>query len=183
MADQGAIAELPGTIALTIVALRAPLFAANGSVIWADHRLTSINAALRAPAFLFRGATMLLGVQERLWPGGRDDLEGSPTPPSLRVVGGGVMHFRLPVDTGVRALSVKCRETSTLVPRPVLRVRSNVEVGLQVDLEATAPSGVDWVTVGPLTFTASAKGGIAIELLSFSASWEGECHWDNLLLT
>jgi len=182
MPDQGAIAKLPGTMAVVVVALRAPIFSGSGTALWADHRFASTLVAQRAPLFLFRGATMLVGVQDQLWPGGRDDLEGSPTPPSLRVVGGGVMRFRLPVDAGVRTLSVKCRETSSLVARPTLRVRANVEIGLQADLEAVAPSGSGWVTVGPLTFTASTKGGVAIELLSFAASWEGECQWDNLLL-
>ena len=119
MADQGAIAKQPGATYSTYVALRAPLIAGSGLAVWADSRLASTRVALRAPAFLFRGATILVGVQDRLWGGGRDDTEGSPASPSLRVAGGGVFRFRIPIDSGQRSISVKCKETSSLVPRPV----------------------------------------------------------------
>lgn len=123
---------------------------------------------------------MLLGVQDRLWGGGRDEADGDPASPSLRVVGGGVFRFRIPVDSGQRSISVKCKEVSTLVPRPILRVCENGEIGLVASVEAVAPAGTGWITVGPATFAATAKGGVVIELVSFSLSWEGECHWDSL---
>ncbi len=180
MADQGSIATLPGEIYSTLVALRAPLFQASGQAVWHDDRLASTRVALRAPAFIFRGASVLVGVQDRLWGGGRDETEGNPASPSLRVAGGGVFRFRIPIDSGQRSVSVKCKETSALAPRPVLRICENGEVGLLAAVEAVAPAGSGWVTVGPATFTATAKGGVVIELVSFSLSWEGECYWDSL---
>ena len=59
---------------------------------------------------------------------------------------------------------------SILIARPTLTVRANPAIGVNADVTATAPAGTGWVTIGPLTFTASASGGIVIELF---APWDG----------
>jgi len=183
MADQGSIAFDPRGFSSALVALRAPIIQAIGAATWPGPFPGGCFVALRAPIILYRGASALFGLQDRQWPGGRDNAEGSPTTPCLRITGGGVIRIRIPVDAGSRSISVKAREISNVVPRPLLRVCENGEIGLLAALEATAPAGTGWVTVGPLTFTASAKGGVAIDLVSFGQSWEGECRWDSLSIT
>ena len=178
------LASNPAALLSTIVvALRAPLIQTNGAASWPMANLATQRVALRAPLFLYRGAVTLFGIQDRQWPGGRDESDGSPASPCLRVLGGGVFRFRIPVDAGVRSISVKCREASTLAPRPVLRICENAEIGLLAPIEATAPAGTGWVTVGPVTFSASVKGGVVVELVSFGLSWEGDCRWDSFGLS
>lgn len=62
----------------------------------------------------------------------------------------------------------------------MIRICENREIGLLLPVEATAPAGTGWVTVGPAVFTATAKGGVVVELVSFGKSWEGDCRWDSL---
>lgn len=117
---------------------------------------------------------------DRLYLGGRDDEEGEPDPPCIRIRLGGSLRFRIPVDAGMRRVSVKCWEASSLPERPRLVIHPNSEIGLNETLSAQAPAGAGWVTVGPLSFTASQKGGVAIELISYRGTTEWDCRWDNL---
>lgn len=110
---------------------------------------------------------------------GRDDSDGQPTP-CLRVGGSFSLRFRIGVLAGVRTITVQAKQTNAGEPRPVLMVAANSDVGLDAPLLATAPAGAGWVTVGPVTFTATVAGAIEVELRNPSGF--RPCQFDNLLV-
>jgi hypothetical protein len=110
----------------------------------------------------------------------RDLTEGEPSPPSLHMSKGGILRFRIPVAPGARAISVRAKQPSALLPRPRFRLLANAEIGLLDDLSAVAPSGADWVTVGPVTFVATQAGGVVVELFAPWISHEAGCWFDGL---
>jgi|GEM_PF-2230628 len=100
----------------------------------------------------------------------RDDSEGSSAPPSLYLPKGGRIRLRIPIAAGSRAVTVKARQPSAGLPRPTARILTNAAIGLNADLTAAAPAGTGWVSIGPLTFNATANGGVEVELF---APWSG----------
>jgi hypothetical protein len=78
---------------------------------------------------------------------------------------------------------VWAKQVQTLIPRPVLRVRRNAEVGLGADLSASAPESADWVKIGPVTWNATATGGVYVELVTFATGHLAACWWDDLAIT
>src|SRR5690606_2428061 len=119
---------------------------------------------------------------DRLYLGGRDNTDGEPDAPCIRIRLGGSLRFRCPVDSGTRRISVKARERSSQPERPRMVVHANNEIGLNSALTAQAPPGTGWVTIGSVTFTASQKGGVVVELISYRSTTEGDCQWDNLVI-
>lgn len=121
------------------------------------------------------------GMESRLNVGVfRDLTEGEPSPPSLHMSKGGILRFRIPVAPGSRAISIRAKQPSALLPRPRFRLLANVEIGLLDDLVAVAPAGGDWVTVGPVTFVATQAGGVVVELFAPWNSHEAGCWFDGL---
>lgn len=115
---------------------------------------------------------------------GRDDTEGRTSPPSFRMSNGGSLRFRLAVTAaGLRSISVWAKQPDATLPRPVLWVLRNDAVGLLADLTTTASAGAGWVQLGPVTFTATATGGVVVELNSYSIGHVAECYWDDLAIT
>ena len=110
----------------------------------------------------------------------RDLAEGEPSPPSLHLPKGGVLRFRLPVAPGARAISIRARQPSGILPRPRMRLLANPEIGLNEDLSAFAPLGDGWVTVGPVTFIATQAGGVVLELFAPWDNHEAGCWFDGL---
>jgi hypothetical protein len=112
--------------------------------------------------------------------GGRDDVEGSPAPPSFATPYGGTIRLRLGVEAGARSVSVKVKQPSAILPRPTMRIMPNAAVGIAAELIATAPTGAGWVTVGPIAFTATAAGGIFLELSAPFSGGESGAWWDTV---
>lgn len=81
---------------------------------------------------------------------------GSPTSPSLRLDYNGFWRFRWVVKGGNRSISVLAQQNSTgSVNRPSMVIKSNSNVGINFDLSASAADGSGWITMGPITFTAT----------------------------
>ncbi len=97
------------------------------------------------------------------------------------------MRFVFPVSIGTRNVTVKVRETSDFISagrRPKLRILADAAMGVPTTLEAQAPVGSGWFTLGPLTFTAPATGAIVVELESFNDNNEqSNCRWDSVQIT
>lgn len=110
----------------------------------------------------------------------RDGSAGAAAPPSLRMTRAGVFRFLWPVKAGARRVSVKVRQPYPATPRPRLVVKTNAEVGLLADATADAASGSDWLTVGPITFTATAAGTVWVELWCRAPGTQVECSWDDI---
>jgi len=111
---------------------------------------------------------------------GRDDTEGNPTS-SLRVGGSFSYKFRVAVPAGDRTFAVSAKQPLSGEARPMLIVHANPDVGLNSSLVASAPAGSGWVTTDTLSFTATANGGVVVELRNPAGS--RVCWFDNLSLT
>lgn len=120
------------------------------------------------------------GDEYHVLDGGRDDEDGSPTPPSFSMPWGGTIRLRLGIEAGPRSVSVKVKQPSATLPRPTMRIMPNAEVGIATELIATAPTGEGWVTVGPIAFTATAAGGIFLELSAPFSGGESGASWDTV---
>lgn len=110
----------------------------------------------------------------------RDDSVGASAAPSLRMTRYGVYRCLWSIAPGSRRVSVKVRQTLPDTPRPRLVVKATPEVGLAADLTADAPAGTDWVTIGPLAFTATAIGAVWVELWCLATGTGVACWWDDL---
>ncbi len=91
---------------------------------------------------------------------GRDDVEGDPDSHCLHVLLGGAFRFRIPIDEGTRRVKIRCKDESTKLQRPELIIHENAEIGLLQELRVGAQVGSGWVTIGPITFTATKRGGV-----------------------
>ena len=124
-------------------------------------------------SFLFGSSEAVLGA--------RDNTEGNPAQPSLRMDSRGVFRMRWKVLPGTRTITVSVKQAVNLSPRPTIVVRANPDIGVNSDVTETAPGGASWVTIGPATVTPSSAGVLAVEL---RANYDGQyqqapCYWDN----
>lgn len=110
----------------------------------------------------------------------RDDAVGFSAPPSIYYPRGGFLRIRLAVSAGLRSVTIKAKQPATGIPRPTARILANPAIGVNADVSATAPSGTDWVTLGPITFTASTAGGVVLELFAPWSGFDGGCWFDNV---
>lgn len=110
----------------------------------------------------------------------RDDTVGFSAPPSIYYPRGGFMRIRLAVSAGLRSVTIKAKQPATGIPRPTAKILANPSIGVNADVSATAPSGTDWVTIGPITFTPSTAGGVYLELFAPWSGFEGGCWFDNV---
>lgn len=94
----------------------------------------------------------------------RDDVNGLPLVPSLKLLYIGSWRFRWTVAVGDRAISVWVLQSINLNPRPAIIVKANPDVGLAADITSTAGSGSGWVHIPDATFTATAAGVVWVEL-------------------
>lgn len=160
MADHGEIARYPATYLPTMVVQVQPVLPLVPRCIRTVHAEPSAERlALNA---------------------GRDNAEGTSTQPSLYLPQGGLIRLRIPVAAGSRAVTVKARQPSGLLPRPTARLLPNAAIGLNAEVSATAPAGPGWVSIGPLTFTATANGGVFVELFAPWSGGESGCWFDAL---
>lgn len=162
MADHGSIANCPS--------LTTPGMAVQAQAVYPIvHRCLRVLGA--------EASAERLAIEGR-----RDDGEGASVPPSLYLPKGGQVRFRFPVDAGTRSISVKAKQPSGTLPRPSIRILANASIGLTSDLSAAAPTGAGWVTIGPMTFVATAAGGVFLEV---NAPWNGGesgCWFDAIIV-
>lgn len=112
--------------------------------------------------------------------GGRDNTEGSPGQPSLKILGRGYFPVPWVIRPGVRSVSCKVKQPVNVLPRPSIVIRANPLVGLNADVEVAAQPGTDWVIV-QAGFTATAEGGVYVELRGNYDGQMVESWWDNLV--
>ena len=106
------------------------------------------------------GRNLQIGVE-------KNTTDGSPfsQPPSLQLTFPGFWRFRWSVQAGVRSLYINTKQTLVSPNvRPSVIIKANANVGLNSDLSMSASDSNDWVTVGPLTFAATAAGMVWVEL-------------------
>ena len=109
---------------------------------------------------------------------GCDLSDGYDSGPSLRLGTLGHFRLRLPVESGQLSVSVYAKQPVADQPRPRLVVRSNPEIGLAEDMAQTALGGNGWLKIGPITFVASQRGGVWLELWNPSNGWP--CWFDKI---
>jgi hypothetical protein len=103
------------------------------------------------------GRNLICGISQ-------DITEGNPSAPSLNISQNAMWRFKWVVNSGARTISIKCKQAINLLPRPTMTVKSNPTIGINADLIAAAGSSNDWVTIGPISFTAFSKGIVYVEL-------------------
>lgn len=95
----------------------------------------------------------------------KNTTDGHPNPPCLSLDTPTMWRFRWVVKTGTRSIYVSANQNSTgSLNRPSLIVRSNPSIGLNNDISGSAPDGVGWTTIGPVTFSATGTDVVWVEL-------------------
>lgn len=117
--------------------------------------------------------------------GARDNAQGSPDPPSLRMDRKGRFRFRWTViGGGARTVSINVKQPINLSPRPTLTVKANPDIGVNADVAATAASSTTWVTIGPVVINPTIDGVVFVEI---AANYDGQtgipCNWDQIVTT
>ena len=102
------------------------------------------------------GRSLAMGVAQ-------DNVEGSPAPPALRVAEPGNWRFRWSVKTGANYISINVKQQN-VGTRPALIVKADASLGIASDVVGVASASDLWVTIGPLTVTASAAGMVWVEV-------------------
>jgi hypothetical protein len=157
-----------------------------GTTIAAPWFLSAVNKGLltkanapQGPPWRFRSIDI---GREHYVNGARENTDGDPIQPSLRQDKKGRHRLRWSVKAGARFIAVKVKQPTNLSPRPSVIIKANPEIGLPVDLSGTAPSGTDWVTIGPISVTPSARGAVWVELWNNVDGGGGApCYWDNIV--
>ena len=116
---------------------------------------------------------------------GKDTVNGNPSAPCLCMNRGGIFRFRWVVMSGARTISIKVKQAANVSPRPRMIVRANKEVGFYNDVAGDAPSGTDWVTIGPLELIPENDGVLLVEIQSrYAGSLNpAPCYWDKIETT
>ena len=98
----------------------------------------------------------------------KETVQGSPTPPSLRLDYPSNWRFRWIVNPGVRTISVNAQQYITSSASgsftPSVIVKANPNVGLKTDISGSIPNILGWQTIGPLSFTATNTDVVWVEL-------------------
>lgn len=95
----------------------------------------------------------------------RSDVEGSPATPSLEIAQPNqYWRFRWAVLSGTHTISVRVKQVANGTPRPSIVIKANPAIGVNSDVTEVAPSGADWVTIGPATVSPTSDGVLWVEL-------------------
>jgi hypothetical protein len=111
--------------------------------------------------------------------------EGSPSSPCLQITTPGFWRFKWTVAAGARSISVSAKQTGTTTPttRPSLIVKSNSSIGLSADISGSAANSQGWVTIGPVSFTATGAGVTWVELHNNAFMMETPAYFDHIVAT
>jgi len=113
----------------------------------------------------------------------KEENEGYPSPPCLRLDYPGFWRFRWGIFPGQQSISIWTKQVSNVSGyRPQIVVKANPEFGVLSDQTATAPEGTGWVQIGPLTLTASQAGWVWVELWNRDTyTFNSPCYFDHLV--
>lgn len=103
------------------------------------------------------GRYLQLGIQ-------KNNTEGNPLVPSLEISYYGMWRFRWVIKAGSRTISINAKCPSTSTPRPSINIKANPSIGIPGDINTYAPSGTDWVTIGPVSINPTTAGVVWVEL-------------------
>lgn len=124
------------------------------------------------------------GDESYIYNSGRDNTEGDPSPPSLKVGYQGTWKFRWKINPGERTIQINVKQTINQNPRPSLVIKSNSNVGIVTDVMGVAEASADWVTIGPVEITPTLSGSVWVELKNnYTGSGEYPCYWDHIVTT
>ena len=111
----------------------------------------------------------------------RSDSEGNPSTPSLAVPPGGFWRFKWGVLAGSQTISVDVKQASNTSPYPTVVVKANPAIGVSIDHTGTSTGGTGWVTIGPVTVSATSPGVLWVELHNNSTAYPAElAYFDNI---
>lgn len=154
----------------------------------ADLGNIAVKGNLSQPLTLANGVLALRTVQlmdAYQVIGARDNTEGDPSQPSLRMDARGVWRFRWVVESGARTASINVKQAANASPRPTLVIKANPSIGVNSDVTGTAGSGTGWVTIGPVNAAPTSDGVLWVELRNnYDAQYQGApCYWDHVVVT
>ncbi len=110
--------------------------------------------------------------------------DGFPSAPCLSLQVPGFWRFRWSVKSGQRSVYVWAQNNSTgSAYRPSMVVKANPVVGLNADLSASAPNGVGWTQIGPITFTPTGAGVVWVELHNNQTTAPSASLFDHIITT
>lgn len=110
---------------------------------------------------------------------GIDASVGSPGP-SLRLAGNSVFTVIVRVPAGERTIQCAAIQPTSTRARPVMRVKANPAIGLNSDLVVTGDNSASWNTLVTAAFTATANGGVRVELLNPDPRGDAYAWFDNI---
>lgn len=105
------------------------------------------------------------GTRNYLMGWGKNPSEGSATAPCLEFLHPGMWRFKWVVKPGQRRISIRTKQVKNFSgQRPSMTIKKNTNVGINSDIVTYAPTGSDWVTIGPVIFTATGTDMVWVEL-------------------
>lgn len=139
----------------------------------------------QAPRVVLRGFSLSNTDLNLMSMGGRDNAQGDPAQPSLRMDARGVFRFRWAFASGARTVSVNVKQEANASPRPTLVVKANPAIGIAADVVETAGSSTNWITIGPAAINPSSNGATWVELhANYDAQYRSApCYWDHIETT
>jgi hypothetical protein len=116
----------------------------------------------------------------------RENVEGTPGPPCLALIGPTMTHFRWSLHTGQNVLTIQCKQAINGSPRPSVVVKANPSCGVNADVTSSAASGTGWVTITvtvTATCTTTTDNAVIVELWNnYVASYQ-TAYFDNISTT
>lgn len=110
--------------------------------------------------------------------------EGNPSTPSLQLIQVSMWKFRWVVKPGFRRVSVRVKQAYVYSgQRPTMTIKANSTVGLSADVVATASESTDWVTIGPVSFTATGTDVVFVELRNNLLIEGYPAYFDHIVVT
>lgn len=110
--------------------------------------------------------------------------EGDPATPSLKVAEPGFWRFQWGLRTGTQTIQILCKQVVNASPRPSMVVKANAAIGVNADITTSAPAGAGWVTIGPVSVTATGEGAVWVELWNnYELAFETPTFFDQIATT
>ena len=115
----------------------------------------------------------------------RSYVEGSPNTPCLQLSTVGMWRFQWVVKPGQRQVLVRTKQVKTYGTgsAPTMTVKANQNIGLNVDLGATASISSDWTLIGPIVFTSTGTGATWVELRNNVLLDDAPAYFDHIIVT
>lgn len=119
----------------------------------------------------------------------RSYVEGNPSTPCLTILYPSMWRFRWVVKPGQRRISVRVKQTKhhtgsyAYETHPTMIIKSNPNVGLNVDLSATSSATPDWTLLGPIVFTATGMDAVWVELHNNAVLDDSPAYFDHIAIS